>query len=136
MRNAAREVMGLVQYKAGQLQEAMASFQAIVDDPPAAQDVRQRIQIYQIQLVAEGAEPIVASSEAAPDVSVSAPADVSSTVAVSSEASMAVDASTELDVTPPVDASAVSSAEVSSAASSAEPSSAPSSAMEISSSAP
>jgi hypothetical protein len=140
MRNAAREVMGLVQYKAGKLQDAMQSFQAIVDDPLTAQDVRQRIQLYQIQLVAEGAQPIVSSSEAAPDVSASAPADASS-VAVSSEASAALDASTELDVTPPVDASAASSAAVSSATSSAEvssveSSSAPSSAMEISSSAP
>jgi hypothetical protein len=108
MRNAAREVMGLTQYKAGRLQDAMASFQAVVDDPLASQDLRSRIQLYMIQLVAEGAQPIVASSEAAPDATSSAAADVSASAPA--EASTAVDASTELDVAPPVEASAASSA--------------------------
>jgi hypothetical protein len=107
MRNAAREVMGLAQYKAGQLQEAMVTFQSIVDDPLSSRDLRSRVQIYMIQLVAEGAAPIVSSSEAPVDVSSSAEAAPAN---VSSEASTAVDASTELDVTPPPEASAASSA--------------------------
>lgn len=116
MRNAAREVLGLAQYKAGQLQESMVTFQSIIDDPLSSRDLRSRVQIYMIQLVAEGAEPIVASSEPVADVSSSVEVP-----ATSSEASTAVDASTELDVTPPPDASAASSA---------------SSAVEVSSSAP
>ena len=98
LRNAAREVLGLTQYKAGQLDAALANFQAIIDDPLVANDLRNRIQIYVIQLFAEGAK-----AEAAPPAD-TAPADVSSAP------STAVDASTELDVTPPVDASAPSSA--------------------------
>lgn len=150
MRNAAREVMGLTQYKAGKLQDAMVSFQAIVDDPQATQDTRQRIQLYQIQLVGEGAHPIVSSSASAPDVSASASVDASASATVSSDASTGLDASTELDVKAPIDVSSASSAEASSAASSAEPSSvassapassgepssAASSALEISSSSP
>jgi len=120
MRNAAREVMGLTQYKAHKLDDALASFQAILDDPLSTQDLRSRIQIYVLQLQAEGAR--------AP---LSAPADVSSSAPVdaSSSASAMVDASTELDVTPPVvDTTTPSSAPQVSAASSeasAEASSAP-----------
>ncbi len=104
MRNAAREVLGLAQYKGGQLDAAMASFQAIVDDPLAGRDLTGRVQIYIQQLLAEGAAPIV-SDDVATDVS-SEPA-----VDASAEPSVAVDASAEIDVSAPQ-----SSAEVSSAA--------------------
>ncbi|MEO6014533.1 MAG: tetratricopeptide repeat protein [Devosia sp.] len=88
MRNAAREVLGLVQYKAGKLDDAMKSFQAVVDDPLASRDLQSRVQIYIQQLLAEGAAPIVTAP-------VDVPADVSS------QPSVAVDASTELDVSAP-----------------------------------
>lgn len=107
LRNAAREVLGLTQYKAGKLDDALVSFQAVAEDPAAGSDLRSRIQIYITQLRAEGAQSPAAPVDAAP------PADVSA------EPSSAVDASAELDVTPPVDASA------SSAAAPAESSSAP-----------
>lgn len=93
LRNAAREVLGLTQYKAGQLDAALENFQAIIDDPLVTSDLRNRIQIYVIQLFAEGAKAKVVP-----------PADVSA------EPSTAVDASAELDVTPPADASAPLSA--------------------------
>jgi hypothetical protein len=98
MRNAAREVLGLTQYKAAKLDDAMKSFQAILDDPLASRDLQSRVQIYVQQLLAEGAAPVVTAPVE------DAPADVS--VAPSGE----VDSSAELDVTPP------SSAEVSSSA--------------------
>ncbi len=111
LRNAARETLGLTQYKAGQLDAALASFQAIIDDPLSTSDLRNRIQLYVIQLFAEGAK--------AP---VTAPTDTTTTPAdVSSQASTAIDASTELDVTPPVDASAVSTASSAPDASSSAP---------------
>jgi hypothetical protein len=94
LRSAAHEVLGLTQYKAGKLDDALASFQAIIDDPGADGDLRGRIQLYITQLKAEGAKAPTAPVETAP------PADVSA------EASSAVDASAELAVTPPVDASA------------------------------
>jgi hypothetical protein len=81
LRNAAREVLGLAQYRAGQMDAAMANFQAIVDDPLSGRDLRGRVQLYIQQLLAEGAAPIAA------------------------EAPPAVDEGTELDVTPPAEAS-------------------------------
>jgi hypothetical protein len=122
MRNAAREVMGLVQYKAGKLDDAVKNFQAILADPAAPRDAQNRVQIYILQLQAEGAKlpappidttassapPADASSAPAADLS-SASAPAASSVAPSAEGSAAVDASTQLDVTPPVvDTSALS----------------------------
>ncbi len=66
MRNAAREVLGLTQYKAGQLDAAMATFQAAIDDPLASNDLRGRVQLYVQQLLAEGAAPAVTEPEEAP----------------------------------------------------------------------
>jgi len=124
MRNAAREVMGLVQYKAGKLDDSIKSFQAILTDPLASRDAQNRVQIYVLQLQAEGAKlppppadtttssapPTDASSAPAADLSsASAPAASSAAPAPSADGSAAVDASTELDVTPPVvDTSALS----------------------------
>jgi hypothetical protein len=122
MRNAAREVMGLVQYKAGKLDDAVKNFQAILADPAAPRDAQNRVQIYILQLQAEGAKlppppidttasstpPADASSAPAADLS-SASAPAASSAAPSAESSAAVDASTQLDVTPPVvDTSALS----------------------------
>ena len=130
MRNAAREVMGLVQYRAGKLDDAMKSFQAIITDPLASRDAQNRVQIYILQLQAEGAKlpppPVNTAASSAPPVASSAPdAGVSS---ASSETSAAVDASTQLDVTPPVvvDTSALSLAlpQESAASSEAAPTSA------------
>ena len=130
IRNAAREVMGLVQYRAGKLDDAMKSFQAIITDPLASRDAQNRVQIYILQLQAEGAKlpppPVNTAASSAPPVASSAPdAGVSS---ASSETSAAVDASTQLDVTPPVvvDTSALSLAlpQESAASSEAAPTSA------------
>src|SRR3569623_888518 len=134
MRNAAHEVMGLTQYKAGKLDDAMKSFQAILEDPQATRDTQSRVQIYMLQLQAEGAKPLAPPAatatssappadapSAAPPVS-SSEASVAASAATASEAAAAVDASTELDVTPPpvVDTSVLSMAapDVSSAISS------------------
>ena len=89
MRDSAREAMALTQYKAGKLDDAMANFQAILDDPQSSRDMQGAVQIYLAQLQAEGAK-----------VKAPAPGDASASGA-SSAASAAVDASTELDVTPP-----------------------------------
>lgn len=77
MRNAAREVLGLTQYKAGELDAAMTTFQAIIDDPLASRDLQGRVQLYMQQLLAEGAAPVATAEEP--------PADVSSQSLVSSE---------------------------------------------------
>ena len=159
LRNAAREVLGLVQYKAGKLDDAMGNFQAVLDDPLSTRDLRNRIQIYVLQLLAEGAKPITppADASSAPSSEPSSPASseasaVSSSAAsaassseASSEASAVVDSSTELDVTPPavVDTSMMSmtapaaSDSLSASAASSEPAvSSVSSASGVSSAAP
>jgi hypothetical protein len=57
MRNAAREAIGLTQYKAGDLKAARATFEAIAADPMISQNVAGRIQLYLAQLTAEGVAP-------------------------------------------------------------------------------
>lgn len=106
MRNAAREVLGLAQYKAGQLDVAMVTFQSIIDDPLAGRDLMSRVQIYIQQLLSEGAAPIVSEEPAPADTSSEPVTDVSS-----AEPSVAVDPSAEIDTSAPA-----SSAEISSAA--------------------
>lgn len=101
MRNAAREVMGLAQYKAGKLDDAMKSFQAIMDDPAATRDSQSRVQIYILQLQAEGAKPIAppadTTTSSAPPVDVSStapPPDATSTSAAPTASSTASPAET------------------------------------------
>lgn len=89
MRNAAREALGLTQYKAGEINAALKTFEAILNDATASQEWRGRIQILVAQLIAEGA---VSSAAAATD-----PAD---------PALPAVSDAPAMDVTPPADAAA------------------------------
>jgi hypothetical protein len=93
MRNAAREVLGLTQYKAGQFDAAMATFQAVLDDPLSARDLQGRVQIYVTQLLAEGAAPVVASQEVPAEPS----SEASNEAAVSSQA--AVEATSSVEAT-------------------------------------
>jgi hypothetical protein len=90
MRNAAREVLGLVQYKAGQLDAAMTTFQSIISDPLASRDTQSRVQIFIQQLLAEGAAPVVSSPED--------PADTSSEPVASSEAPVSSEAPASSEV--------------------------------------
>lgn len=55
MRNAAREAIGLTQYKAGDLNAALATFEQILNDPLSGSDIRNRVQIYSAQLISMGA---------------------------------------------------------------------------------
>ncbi|HEV7718552.1 MAG TPA: tetratricopeptide repeat protein [Arsenicitalea sp.] len=66
LRNAGREALGLVQYKAGKLDDALKSFQAIVDDPQVPQDLRGRIGLFIAQLQSEGAAAPAAAEPAVP----------------------------------------------------------------------
>lgn len=67
LRNAARETLGLAQYKAGDFAAAQANFEAVVNDPLAQSNVRNRMGYYLAQLLSEGAiaEEPVADAEAA-----------------------------------------------------------------------
>jgi hypothetical protein len=68
LRNAAREALGLAQYKAGDFAAAQASFEAIINDPLVQSSVRNRIGLYLGQMLAEGAyvtdEPVDAEAAA------------------------------------------------------------------------
>ncbi|WP_172125372.1 MULTISPECIES: tetratricopeptide repeat protein [unclassified Devosia] len=61
LRNAAREAMGLAQYKAGDFAAAQASFESVLNDPLTQNTTRQRMGYYLGQMVSEGViapEPI------------------------------------------------------------------------------
>lgn len=55
LRNAAREALGLAQYKAGDFAGAQASFEAVVNDPLTQSTVRNRMGYYLAQLLSQGA---------------------------------------------------------------------------------
>jgi hypothetical protein len=55
MRNAAREALGLVKYKAGDLAGARSDFEAVLADPLVSREAQARLQIYVAQLTALGA---------------------------------------------------------------------------------
>jgi hypothetical protein len=68
LRNAAREALGLAQYKAGDFAAAQASFEAVINDPMTQSTTRNRMGYYLAQLMAQGAiapEPAVSEAEAA-----------------------------------------------------------------------
>ena len=77
LHNSALEAIGLAQYKAGDLQGAAASFQAVVDDPTATRDQASRVQLFLDQVRAEGGveTPPVASAAPSPDTAAPAPAE-------------------------------------------------------------
>ena len=62
LRNAARETLGLAQYKAADYAAAQASFEAVLNDPLAQSTVRNRMGYYLAQMLAAGV--ITASPEA------------------------------------------------------------------------
>jgi len=126
LRNAAREIMGLVQYKAGKLDDAMKSFTDVMNDPRASRDTVSRVQLFALQLQAEGAKPIAppadtttppaSSAPSAPSAEASSAAPVASSAPASSSAAVSSAASSASASAP---SAAVSSAAVSSAASAA-----------------
>lgn len=73
LRNAAREALGLAQYKAGDFAAAQASFEAVVNDPFVQSSTRNRMGYYLAQLLSQGAiaEP---STDAATDAEAAASA--------------------------------------------------------------
>jgi hypothetical protein len=64
LRNAAREALGLAQYKAGDYAAAQQNFEAVVNDPLSQSSVRNRMGYYLGQMLSEGVVPPEAESEA------------------------------------------------------------------------
>lgn len=65
MRNNAREALGLAHYKAGNIEEARANFEAIAADPSAGQDMQLRAFVYLEQLASAGVDVSEGLTEAA-----------------------------------------------------------------------
>lgn len=65
MRNAAREALGLTRYKAGDLNGALADFEAVLADPMVSREAQGRLQIYVAQLTALGAAAPATDGDAA-----------------------------------------------------------------------
>lgn len=82
LRNMAREALGLVKYKAGQLDAARADFQSILDDQAVSREMSSRIGLYVAQLTAEGAKapekPAAPAADAAPANDAAPAADAAS----------------------------------------------------------
>lgn len=73
LRNAARETIGLAQFKAGDLDAAVATLNEILKDPLTNREMAGRIQVYVAQLIAMGAkDPDAEAAAAAIDAAVSA----------------------------------------------------------------
>ncbi|MCF6302347.1 MAG: tetratricopeptide repeat protein [Devosiaceae bacterium] len=56
LRNVAREALGLAMYSAGDIDGARAEFVTIIADPAVSLDLLRRVQVYDAQLVSEGAK--------------------------------------------------------------------------------
>lgn len=103
LRNAAREAIGLAQYKAGDFAAAQASFEAVVNDPLTQSTVRNRMGYYLAQLLAEGA--IAPTAPATPaDAAASAIDDIVSGDEVVAPAAPAADAAPAAEAAPAADA--------------------------------
>ena len=110
LRNAARETIGLAQFKAGDLDAAVVTLNEILADPLTNQEMGGRIQVYVAQLVAMGAkDPTAEAAAAAVDAAVSGTAPAADAAAPAADAAApAADASVgdapAMDVTEPVPA--------------------------------
>jgi hypothetical protein len=97
LRNAAREALGLAQYKAGDFAAAQASFEAVINDPLTQTTVRNRMGYYLAQLLSQG----VIAQEPAADAAANAIDEI-----VSDEAAEAPAADAPAAETPAADAPA------------------------------
>ena len=88
LRNAAREALGLAQYKAGDFTAAQASFEAVINDPLTQNTTRNRMGYYLAQLLAEGA----VAPESATDAAASAIDEIVGGDAPAADAAPAVEA--------------------------------------------
>lgn len=89
LRNAAREALGLAQYKAGDFAAAQSSFEAVVNDPSTQSATRNRMGYYLAQLLSEGAiapETAADAAASAIDAIVSDEAPAAETPAVEAPA--------------------------------------------------
>ena len=109
LRNAARETIGLTQFKAGDLDAAVVTLNQILADPLTNQEMAGRIQVYVAQLVAMGAkDPTADAAAAAIDAAIDAAVPGADAAAPATDA--AVGDAPAMDVTEPAPAADVAPA--------------------------
>lgn len=86
LRNAAREAMGLAQYKAGQFDAAQASFEAVLNDPMTQSSTRNRMGYYIAAMLSEGAIKPAPVDQAAQDAAAAVQDIIGGDAAVTSTA--------------------------------------------------
>ena len=99
MRNAAREAIGLTKYKAGDLNGALAEFEAVLADPGTSPEVLTRLQIFIAQLKALGA--------AAPATDAAGATDTAPAPAAPADATSAVETPSAMEAVPAMEAPAM-----------------------------
>jgi hypothetical protein len=125
LHDSAQEAVGLAQYKAGKLDDAVDTFRALLADTLASPQVQNRANVYLAELAAEGAKGTAPASSAAEP-----PAVTPGTPSVSPEAAQAVSALQQLlTQATPTAASAPAPAAVPASAAASAPASDPASAM-------
>jgi hypothetical protein len=91
MRNAAREANGLTKYKAGDLNGALADFEAVLADPGVSREATTRLQIFVAQLTALGAAAPATDAAAATDATPAPAADAPAAPAAETPAAPAAE---------------------------------------------
>ena len=94
LRNAAREAIGLAQYKAGDVNAALQTFQDVAADERVNRDLQSRMQVYISTLISQGAmTEAMAAAQATPatptEIPGNAPAEVPATAPTETSASNA-----------------------------------------------
>jgi hypothetical protein len=118
LRNAAREAIGLTQYKAGDLDAALQTFQDIAADQRVNQNLQSRMQVYVASLIARGAMTDAMRAVAAAPVVTETPAEAPAADAAPTtdaapmmEAAPATDEAPAAEAAPAADATATPMAE-------------------------
>ena len=107
LRNAAREAIGLTQYKSGDMNAALQTFQDIAADERVNRDLQSRMQVYVATLISKGAmTEAMRAAQAAPAATPEVPAETPA-----AEAAPATDAAPMMEVAPAADATATPMAE-------------------------
>lgn len=95
LRNAAREILGLAQYKAGDFAAAQTSFEAVINDPMSQSSARNRMGYYLAQLLSEGVVTAPAPAATADDAANAIDQIVSDDAPAAETAAPAAPATTE-----------------------------------------
>ena len=102
LRNAAREAIGLTQYKAGDMNAALQTFQDIAADERVNRDLQSRMQVYVATLISKGAmTEAMQAAQAAPVTTPEVPAETPA-----AEAAPVTDAAPMMEAAPATETTA------------------------------